>query len=82
MKVVTLGLCLLVLACERSRYEQPITLTPHGDAVRANMKAQIIRARPAKGVITADSARAVLALERYRAGETSEPEEQSTSSLE
>lgn len=73
------GALLLVAGCAEE-HAQPIAFTPHGAAVRHNMAAQIVDPIPSvtpPGPMDAD--RALLALERYRAGETEALSDVSTS---
>ncbi len=77
-KVLTFLAPLLLAACAE-RYEQPISYTPHGNAIRTNMAAQIINPTPpAPRVPVSDAARAALAIERYRTDEVKDPTAQST----
>lgn len=71
----------LCAGCERlAEYRKPISLTPHGAAVRANMAAHIINPRPptSKPPRT-DGQRPALANERYRTDQVKEPETVATS---
>lgn len=75
VRTLTLGFAIFALsACEDQSYTQPIELEPHGEAVRANMQAQIIDPTPPdqRPALT-DANPSVLALEAYRKGETEEP---------
>lgn len=77
------GLLLLPLmlgACgQLDEYRKPIALTPHGDAVRANMTAQIINPLPpARRPILTDAARTGQGLAAYRKGEVKEPTDSAT----
>ena len=74
------GLVLLIAmgACAE-RYKQPISLTPHGAAFRANMAAQIIDPRPPAVRYTSSSAHGpVRAVTAYRIGEVKQPATTST----
>lgn len=76
--VLPLVLPLALTACGE-KFDEPIGLTPHGAAVRANMAAQIINPMPPQRRSSpSDGARAVLALDRYREGEVLDPTAQST----
>lgn len=82
VKFFIAGCCLVLTGCERTNHSDPIELTPHGQAVQTNMKAQIVSPSPRGGALSSDGDRAVLALERYKIGDVNEPEEQSTSAIE
>lgn len=74
-----LTLAFMFLGACSERYSEPIKLTPHGDAVRQNMAAQIISPVPsAHPPGSSDAARAVLGVEAYRTGEVKDPTAQST----
>ena len=67
-----------LIGCSDS-FDEPISATPHGGAVRQNMAAQIIDPNPpARASRSSDAARAVLGVEAYRAGEVKDPTAQST----
>lgn len=74
VRLSALALLAVLAACDTAKYRKPITFAPHGAAVRANMAAQIINpAPPSHGSVHQDAARAALAVEAYRAGETEAP---------
>lgn len=82
--MVRLGLLSLLLlglsGCYSQKSREPISLTPHGDAVRANMKAQIIHGHPhGSGPIRGDGVRAAAVVQSYRDGTTESPVALSTS---
>ena len=66
-------------ACEGSEYDQPIRLVPHGDAVRANMAAQVINPNPPRrsNGLT-DGAVALRTYTAYQDGEVEELREART----
>lgn len=80
VRTFTIALVLPVaLAACGEKFDEPISLKPHGAAVRANMAAQIINPMPPQRRSSpSDAARAVLALDRYREGEVLDPTAQST----
>ena len=66
-------------ACEGSEYDRPITMFPHGDAVRANMAAQVINPNPPRRTNgLTDGAVAVRAYTAYQDGEVKELREART----
>ena len=66
VRALPLVLLLVVAGCAE-RYKQPIAFAPHGDAVRANMAAQIVDPTPSMAPPgPMDAERALLGLERYR----------------
>lgn len=74
-----LAIALAVTACDVERYQRPITFSPHGEAVRTNMAAQIIDPRPPRNRgIVSDSEPAILAIENYRTGNVKDPTQQAT----
>lgn len=75
VKILILGTTVMALAaCETDRYTKPISLKPHGEAVRTNMQAQIINPNPpASRPSVVDATRPVLALDAYRKDEVKEP---------
>ena len=72
--------CVLALgACAGGQYDQPIKLTPHGHAVRANMAAQIIDPNPPRGVNNrSDGVAAQRGYVAYQEGETEDFREATT----
>ncbi|MEM9140026.1 MAG: hypothetical protein AAGB15_09355 [Pseudomonadota bacterium] len=66
---------LIMAACDPAKYTAPIAPKPHGQAVRANMAAQIINPEPpvARRPELTDAARTTLAREAYRQDEVQEP---------
>ena len=79
VRTILLLATLLVASCEDSQYNQPIRLTPHGDAVRANMAAQIINATPNQGVNNrTDGTVAQRGYKAYQDGEVEELQEATT----
>ncbi len=84
--MVNLLRCLIIVpmlcaGCEQlDDYRKPISMTPHGAAVRANMAAHIINPRPpAAKPPRSDAQRPALAIERYRTDQVKEPEPVATS---
>ena len=74
-----LALVATTAACDVDRYEQPIAITPHGDAFRHNMRAQIIDPTPPQRSRQIYGAqRRILALEAYRNDEVKDPTAQKT----
>lgn len=75
VRLTILCTALLALsACDNQRYTQPIDVKPHGEAVRANMQAQIIDPTPPdQRPALSDANRPTLAIEAYRKGEVKEP---------
>ncbi|MEM6661469.1 MAG: hypothetical protein AAF666_04735 [Pseudomonadota bacterium] len=70
---------LALTGCNTDKYTKPIGLVPHGEAVRANLAAQIINpVPPAQRPILTDANRAVLAQDAYRTGEVKDPTESKT----
>lgn len=80
-KFVFIGVIAGLLAGCAEEYSQPIKLTPHGDAVRTNLSAQIINPIPPGDVVKpTDAARSTLAIEAYRTREIADPAENQTTS--
>ena len=64
----------ILTACDHSSYTRPISLVPHGQAVRTNMAAQIINpAPPTVRPDVVDGSRPALAIDTYRKNEIEEP---------
>ena len=69
-----LGGCLFLAACDTDQYTRPIDFKPHGEAVRANMAAQIIDPNPpAPRPALTDANRPASAIDAYRKDEVKEP---------
>ena len=75
VRSLILGTSLLALiACDPEEYTRPISIKPHGEAVRNNIQAQIIDPTPpASRPAVVDATRPVLALDAYRKDEVKEP---------
>ena len=70
---------LLAGACAGSPYDQPIRLTPQGDAVRANMAAQVINPTPPRHAnVLTDGAVALRTYQAYQDGEVEDIREVKT----
>ena len=76
-----LPLAVLALTACVERHREPIPLSNGGQAVRNNIRAQIINPIPPGDVVTpVDAARTGLAVEAYRKGEIKDPKEESEKS--
>ncbi len=82
VRFVLFSIFLTIAGCNDPSFREPIKQPPHGAAVRANMAAHIINPIPPGRTPTiVDAQRAVLATEKYRAGEVDEPGEKKPKSL-
>lgn len=67
-------------ACDIAEFQEPISLTPHGEAFRHNMAVQIINPNPPAVTPALTSAtRPVLAQQAYEIGEVPEPDKKAAS---